>query len=84
MQNYPNPFGRDTGIRFGLPAAGTASFEVFNVRGQRVYHRTLHRPAGWHELRFPGGDSGALPAGVYFYRLRMQGQSAVRKMVIVR
>jgi glycosidase len=81
-QNYPNPFNPTTTIEFDLPSAGPVELKVFDVRGRTV--ATLidgHRSAGSHRAQF---DGGRLASGVYFYRLKFDGQSLVRKMLLVR
>src|SRR4030095_9869201 len=70
--NRPNPFDRNTRIRFSLPAAGAHKLVVYDVNGRRV--RVLSegaRAAGIGEVEWDGRDgSGApVPSGVYFYRL---------------
>ncbi len=81
-QNYPNPFGSLTTIRFNVPEASEVQLHVYNVLGQRV--ATLADgvvEAGSHTLRF---DGNAFASGVYFYVLEAQDVSLVKRMVVVR
>ncbi len=81
-QNYPNPFNPSTRIGFSVQVSGFTSLKVYNVLGQEV--RTLVRDrldAGRHQVHF---DGSTLPSGVYFYRLESGGQSAVRKLLLLR
>jgi hypothetical protein len=86
--NYPNPFGRRTQIGYTLGSKQEVTLEVYNVLGQRV--RTLVRgetkEAGLHRLEWAGENRYGEPvgSGVYFLRLRAEGFSATRKMVLVR
>jgi hypothetical protein len=86
-QNYPNPFNPTTTIAFSLAGEGTVEIMIFNVAGQKV--RTLideRRPAGRHTVTWDGRNDGGrrVATGVYFYRMRTDGYSAVRKMLILR
>lgn len=70
----PNPFGRATTMRFGLPAAGHARLAVYDVSGGRV--TTLANgafPAGWHTRVWDGLDASGrrVAPGVYFVRLQV-------------
>jgi hypothetical protein len=87
LPNYPNPFSRDTSIRYGLPAAGNPVLEVFDVRGRRLFRARLPgRSAGWHTIRFDPVDAmgQSMPSGVYFYRLTTGGLSVTRRMVLLK
>lgn len=94
-QNYPNPFNPTTSIRFALPAASVVSLKIYNMLGQEaatLIDREL-LDEGEDEVEF---DAGALPSGVYFYRLTAteigdedegiigQSMMSVKKMVLVK
>ena len=86
-QNYPNPFNPVTTISLQLPKQTDLVLEVFNILGQRV--RLLSQgilPAGIHNVLWDGvfDDNKQAPSGIYFYRLKAEGISLVRKMVLVR
>jgi hypothetical protein len=86
-QNAPNPFNPATTIRYTLPAAGAVDLGVFDVRGRRV--ATLvsgTRLAGLNRAAWDGRDSAgnAASSGVYFCRLRADGRSLTRKMVLLK
>jgi hypothetical protein len=86
-QNYPNPFNPETEIAFSLRVEGNVRLEIFNLLGQSVtvlldgYH-----PQGITVAHWDGRDSrgAAAPTGFYFYRLTQDGQSLVRKMVLLK
>ncbi len=80
----PNPFHRQTQIRFELPKAVTVELSVYNILGQRV--RTLingERPAGSYEIFWDGTDDQGhgLNSGVYFYQLRIKDSGQTYQMV---
>ncbi|MEL6820129.1 MAG: T9SS type A sorting domain-containing protein [Calditrichota bacterium] len=87
-QNYPNPFNPTTTIRYFLPAgiSGPIALEIVDIRGSVI--ATLNAPgiAGWNEAEWNGlnKNSIAVSSGVYFYRLRVENQSAVKKLMLVR
>ena len=85
-QNYPNPFNPSTIIPYQLPSATYVRLEVFNLLGQRI--ATLvdaERAAGAHTAQWDGTDAAgrAVGAGVYIYRLLIDGQAASRRMVLI-
>ncbi len=87
QQNTPNPTSGRTRIGFTLPRAGRVSLHVYDLAGARV--RTLvdgDRPAGVQTVDWDGRDDAghAVKAGAYFYKLEGFGQSAQRRLVIVR
>ena len=81
-QNYPNPFNPVTQIRFDLTHDGAVRLDVFNLMGQQVA-QLVNAPltAGSHAVSF---DAGALPSGVYIYRLAADGQSVQKKMMLLK
>ncbi len=81
-QNFPNPFGPSTSIRFGLPQAAEVQLHVYNLLGQRVatlLDGTVE--AGTHTVDF-NGDT--LASGVYFYVLQSANVRLVEKMMLVK
>lgn len=81
-QNYPNPFNPLTQIRFDLTRDGPATLDVFNLMGQQVA-QLVNAPltAGSHAVSF---DAGALPSGVYIYRLAADGRTVQRKAMLLK
>ncbi len=81
-QNYPNPFNPSTEIRFQIPEDGRVVLKLYNSLGQEV--QTLinaHAPAGVHTVKL---DATNLASGVYFYRIQVGGQTATKKMTLLR
>lgn len=92
-QVTPDPLaaGRPATIAFGLPGtAGEARdvrLEVFDILGRRM--ATLaegERPAGSHAVVWDGRGEGGRPvaAGLYLLRLEAGGESASRRLLVVR
>ena len=87
FQNYPNPFNPQTTITFAISNPAPVYLEVLNLLGQTV--RVLvdvMLPAGEHQVLWDGQDArgNSLPSGIYFYRLRVDGQNQIRKMHLLR
>ena len=85
LQNFPNPFNPSTLIPYQLKRDIHVRLEVFNVLGQRI--RTLVdevRPAGTHRVAWDARDEQGrgVAAGVYIYRLTMDGISESRRMLL--
>lgn len=82
LPNVPNPFGRDTALRFELGHGGWVTLRVFDAAGRHV--ATLvdgERGAGSHEVAL---DAVGLGAGVYFCRLETGGSVASTKVTLAR
>ncbi|KPL03034.1 MAG: hypothetical protein AMJ90_04225 [candidate division Zixibacteria bacterium SM23_73_2] len=93
-QNYPNPFNPFTTISFSVHGKLKTengpihtSLDIYNVLGQRV--RTLvneNKLPGEYKVIWDGKDDSGedVSSGVYFYRLRVEDGSEVKKMVLVK
>ena len=82
MQNYPNPFNPTTEIRYVLPGAGHVLLRVFNLLGQEI--TTLVDEMETPGVKTVSFNAGALPSGVYFYRLEADKQVETKKLVLVK
>lgn len=81
-QNYPNPFNPSTKITFTLKQAGVTKLAVFNVLGQKIADLVSGKlQAGYHEVEF---NAANLSSGVYLYRLESNGNSIVKKMLLLK
>jgi hypothetical protein len=86
-QNYPNPFGRMTAIKYELPRKTHISLKVYNLSGQEI--KTLidgDIEAGIHTAYWNGrsDDNRKVANGIYFYHIEAQGCSQTRRMIVVR
>jgi hypothetical protein len=81
-QNYPNPFNPTTKIGFILTQNAQVELTVYNVLGQKIAN-LLNQPmvAGQHHFEFSAND---LPSGTYFYELKVDGKSQIRKMNLIK
>jgi hypothetical protein len=80
----PNPMTESATIRFGLPAAGRAELNVFDVSGRKV--ATLPSglySEGYHEVEWRPA-TGSCGSGIYFLRVRFGQEEVTTKIVIWR
>lgn len=84
--NVPNPFSRTTDIRFELAAAGDYELAVYDVAGRRIADFRGTGIAGVNTVRWDGraSDGKHAASGVYYYRLKVNGESVERKMILLR
>jgi len=81
-QNYPNPFNPLTTIAFSLAERSAVRLAVYDLTGREVASLlNEEKDAGKYALTF---DAGALPTGVYFYRLEAGSFAAVRKLILMK
>jgi hypothetical protein len=83
----PNPFNRNTTIRYTVKSATPVTVEIYNLLGQKV--RTLVNETKtqgeftvlWDAL----DDNGAkVSTGVYFYKMKAGKYSATKKMILMK
>ena len=84
---YPNPFSAGTAVDFVLPEPGLARLRVFGIDGRLVatlVEREL--AAGPHIARWDGLDRRGVPAaaGLYFFRLEINGAAHARRALLIR
>lgn len=83
----PNPLNPVGQLSFVTSRPGTADVKIFDVSGRLAHHPIDHGilPAGFHEISVGhGSGGGALPSGVYYYRIETQEGIARGRFAIVR
>lgn len=81
-QNFPNPFNPVTNIRFELNQKEFITLSVLNVLGQEVevlFNDVLS--SGTHTYRW---DASVFTSGIYFYKLKSEKQTEIKKMLLVK
>ena len=81
-QNYPNPFGLNTSIKYSLPEPTHVKLQTYNVKGQLV--KTLvdeNKPAGYYSIEWNTKD---MASGIYFYKLSTNDNTIIKRMIILR
>ncbi len=87
FQNFPNPFNPATNIFYDIRTAGQVKMTVYNILGQEI--RTLvnrEQQAGRYKVEWDGtNDLGvSVSAGIYIYRLQVNGFIESKKMVLIK
>jgi len=80
--NVPNPVRAQTTLRYALPTAGPVQVSVYDLMGRRI--ATLvsgTQSAGRKEVVF---RAQGLASGMYFVRLRANGQTLTQRLTVVR
>ncbi|MGB9665569.1 MAG: T9SS type A sorting domain-containing protein, partial [Ignavibacteria bacterium] len=82
-QNYPNPFNPSTVIEYNLPEASNVTLKIYDLMGREV--KTLvngeFQTKGLYKYFVYSND---LSSGVYFYQLKTDKYSAVKKMMLIK
>ena len=82
LQNYPNPFNPSTKISYNLVKNGFVSLKVMDILGREVKSLVNeYQTAGVKEINF---NASGLPSGIYFYSIKTEGFSDVKKMMLVK
>ena len=87
QQNFPNPFNPATNIGYSLPVNCRVKLEVFSVGGQRIALLVdRYETAGYKLVSWDGtNDQGErVSSGVYFYSLRADRVTEIKKMILLR
>ncbi len=81
-QNYPNPFNPTTTITYDVQEAGHVSLKVFDVLGREVATLAYGRQnAASYTVEFDAND---IASGIYFYQLKINNFTDMKKMVVVK
>jgi choice-of-anchor B domain-containing protein len=85
--NAPNPFSRQTTLRFAYAGDDAVEVAVFDAAGRMLRRLNASRDAsGEHAVVWDGrgADGAALPSGVYFCRVSAGAESRSAKLVLLR
>jgi len=81
-QNHPNPFNPQTTISYTLNTTGNVELAIYNTLGQHLATLTDQRQtAGSYSTTFKADN---YPSGTYYYRLRLDGLTQTKGMILVR
>ena len=81
-QNWPNPAGTQTTIRYQLPAAGHVVVKLYSLLGQEV--ATLVDETQSAGFKSVAVDASRLANGVYFYKVVAGSFASERRMVVLK
>jgi hypothetical protein len=80
-QNQPNPFKSETVIGFNLPVEGAATLTVYDVSGRVLKVYSADFAQGYNEVEISRADLSG--AGVLYYQLDTENDSATKKMILI-
>jgi hypothetical protein len=81
-QNHPNPFNPSTNIRYEIPRSENVRLIVYDALGREI--ETLvneKQTAGTYEATF---NASQYSSGVYIYKLKTEGYSETKKMILLK
>jgi len=82
LQNYPNPFNPKTVVSGQWSVTSVVKLAVYDILGREVAVLANGKfPAGKYSFTFDGSN---VSSGVYFYRLTAGGNTAIRKMTLIK
>jgi hypothetical protein len=82
-QNYPNPFNPSTKITFCLDKSGYTTLKLYNIFGQEVTTLFTGYAEGGrlHTINFNAED---LSSGLYFYKLKSEINTDIKKLILLK
>jgi len=86
-QNFPNPFNPTTLIRYSLPVSSHLRLTVYSVLGTKVRELVdATQAAGEQTVLWDATDDmgNSVASGIYFYSIRTETSTLIRKMVLLR
>ena len=86
-QNYPNPFNPSTTITYSLLKSANVRLAVYDIAGRQV--NTIvsqYQLEGRYSVKWNAddGQGSKLASGMYFARLQVGDQVAVKKMIVTK
>lgn len=82
FQNFPNPFNSNTIIKFSIPVSGFVSIDIFDINGKMLTSLLNQRlESGYYNIKSVFDN---FSSGVYFYRIRVNNFTEVKKFVLLR
>ncbi len=79
IQNVPNPFKRNSIIKFSTPVPADVEFKVFDVLGKQVFANTIEAEAGVNVINLNAED---FSAGAYFFTVSNGEKSFTKRMIV--
>ena len=84
---HPNPAKINTTIHYVLPGETSVDLAIFDIQGRLVRELVQgEQNAGTHAVQWDGLDDQHkhVAAGIYFYKLTTEYESAINKLVLIR
>jgi hypothetical protein len=81
-QNYPNPFNPTTTIPYTLSKATMVSLDLYDIMGKKVISLVNQRQSeGSHSVNL---NAANLSSGIYFYHLKTNTSTLIKKMILIK
>lgn len=80
--NYPNPFNPSTNIKFDLPENSNVSIIIYDVMGREIHklsEQKFNAGSYLYNVNLVNASSG-----IYFYKLKTNKFTEIKKMVLVK
>jgi flagellar hook assembly protein FlgD len=86
IQNFPNPFSKETTVRFEVAETKQVRFAVSDLGGRVVLTANGVYDAGVHEWKWNGKSEGGrdLPSGTYLLRIQAGETTKTLRVVYTR
>jgi len=81
-QNSPNPFNDETTIRFSIPNSDVVSLDIYSMEGKLVYNTAREFDKGLNTIKI--SSSQLQGAGVFYYTVKVAGNSITKKMIVIK
>jgi hypothetical protein len=81
-QNYPNPFNPSTNIKFDIAKSSFTSLKIFDALGKevsKIVNENLNPGSYQYFL-----NAGNFPSGIYYYELKTDAFTQIKKMVLLK
>lgn len=82
MQNYPNPFNPSTKISYSIPKDGVVNVKMYDALGKEI--KTLVNEFQRANIYTVDINGNELSSGIYYYRLKADGFTDIKKMVYLK
>lgn len=79
-QNFPNPFNGQTKIKFDIKKDGFVNLSIYDISGKKISEiLNGNYSEGTYEILL---NLNFLPSGIYFYKMKNEEISEVKKMIL--
>jgi len=82
LQNKPNPFSDHTIIEFSIPEQQVVTFNLFDINGKSVFDFSETFVSGSNQISI-SKQGLELNKGIYYYQIKTQTRSLIKKMIIL-
>jgi hypothetical protein len=85
--NYPNPFNPSTNIKIKIPQKSHLTIDVYDINGNQVNRiNDSFLPPGEYIFKWDGRDKNMnlVPSGIYFYKVKVNENIQIGKMLLAR